>query len=659
MRPTNRRPLFGVPARGRTRRGGGNQLKNDRIERTAYELRFAAAILFVLALFSVLLARFFWLQVLQHDRYMTLAEANRVALVPVAPSRGVIRDRNGVILAHNYSAYTLEITPSRIGDLDATIAALKGVVEITPKDRRRFKKLQEESKDFESLPIKTRLSDEEVARFAAQSYRFPGIEIKARLFRHYPLGEIASHLIGYIGRINDKDLVELDEAGVRANYRGTEHIGKVGIEASYENYLHGVTGFEQVEIDSGGRAVRTLKRMPPKSGQDLQLSVDIGLQQVVEQLFDGRRGSLVAIEPATGGVLALVSKPTFDPNLFVDGIDPQTWKELNESPDHPLLNRALRGEYPPGSTFKPFMAMAALEGNFPLVHQTIPDPGYYIFGGNRFRDSKVGGYGSMNFDRSLTVSSDTYYYQLAVQMGIDYIADFMSGLDFGRRTGIDLPGERPGVLPSPEWKKQRFRTPAQQKWYAGETVSIGIGQGYNSYTPLQMAHATATLANYGVVYKPHIVASIVDPVSNIRVPVEPKPVRTLPWQRENIDRVLHGMVSVMTNGTGATVFRGAQYTSGGKTGTAQVFSLKGAKYNARAINERLRDHSWFIAFAPAEHPKIALAVIVENGGFGAQAAAPIARKVLDYYLTGKKPDQPAPQAASAASAVAAPQLLGD
>ncbi|HSC81462.1 MAG TPA: penicillin-binding protein 2 [Chitinolyticbacter sp.] len=647
--------MFGAPARGKTRRVSGKLLKNDRTERSSYEVRFVAAVLFVLALFGVLLVRFFWLQVVQHDRYMTLAEANRISLVPVAPSRGVIRDRNGVILAHNYSAYTLEIAPARIADLDATIAALKGIIDITPRDKRRFNKLQEESKDFESLPIKTRLTDEEVARFAAQSYRFPGIEIKARLFRHYPQGEIGSHLIGYIGRINDRDLVELDEAGVRANYRGTEHIGKVGIEASYENDLHGVTGFEQVEIDSGGRAVRTLRRNPPKSGQDLQLSVDIGLQKVVEQLFGDRRGSLVAIDPATGGVLALVSKPTFDPNLFVDGIDPQNWTALNESPDHPLLNRALRGEYPPGSTFKPFMAMAALEGDFPLVHQTIADPGYYLFGGVRFRDSKAGGYGSMNFDRSLVVSSDTYFYQLGVQMGIDYIAQFMATLDLGSRTGIDLPGERPGVLPSPEWKKQRFSKPAQQKWYPGETVSIGIGQGYNSYTPLQMAHATATLANYGVAYKPHVVASLVDPVSNTRVPIEPKPSRVLPWKREHVDRVIRGMVGVQTEGTGASVFRGASYTSAGKTGTAQVFSLKGAKYNARAIDERLRDHSWFIVFAPAEQPKIALAVIVENAGFGSQAAAPMARKVLDYYLTGKLPEELVPTTSSASQPAGEPQ----
>ncbi|WP_081687074.1 penicillin-binding protein 2 [Chitinilyticum litopenaei] len=628
--------------------GGAGVLRNEHNDRYAFQIRLAVALLLIACAFGLLFARFFWLQVLQHNRYMTLAEQNRISLVPVSPPRGLIRDRNGVVLAHNFSAYTLEITPSKVGNLNAAIDHINTLIEITPKDRRRFKKELEESKNFESLPIKTRLTDEEVARFAARSHEFPGVEVKARLFRHYPQGELASHLVGYIGRINDRDIENLKENGKLANYRGTDHIGKLGVEQSYEDALHGVTGFEKVEVDSGGRAIRTLDRTPPKPGSDLQLSIDMKLQTVVEKLFDKRRGALVAIEPGTGGILAFVSKPGFDPNLFVDGIDPISWKELNESIDKPLLNRALGGEYPPGSTFKPFMAMAALEGNYPLVHQTIADPGYFIYGNNKFRDSKPGGYGSMNFDRAMVVSSDTYFYQLAVQMGIDDIAAFMKQFDLGQRTGIDLPGERRGVLPSPEWKKQRFKKREQQKWYSGETVSIGIGQGYNSYTPLQMAHATAILANRGVVFRPHVVANLVDPVSGRATPVEPKPIRTQPWKPENIERVIRGMEGVMTQGTAARVFAGAQYTSAGKTGTAQVYSLKGAKYNAHAISERLRDHSWFIVFAPADKPKIALAVIVENGGFGAQAAAPIARATLDFYLTGKEPAAPASAVASAA-----------
>lgn len=640
----------------RTRRGvnqrqlGGTGLRNEHRDRYTFQIRLGVALLVVIALFGALFARFFWLQVLQHDRYMTLAEQNRISLVPLSPPRGIIRDRNGEVLAHNYSAYTLEITPSKTGGLQETIDRLNALIEITPKDRRRFKKLMEETRDFESLPIKIRLSDEEVARFAASSYQFPGVEVKARLFRQYPQGELASHLIGYIGRINDRDIERLKEGGNVANYRGTDHIGKLGVEQSYEEELHGVTGFERVEIDSGGRAIRTLSRKSPQPGQDLQLTVDIKLQEVVEKLFDKRRGALVAIDPGTGGVLAFVSKPGFDPNLFVDGIDPVSWKELNESPDKPLLNRALGGEYPPGSTFKPFMAAAALHGDFPLVHQTISDPGYFMYGNNKFRDSKPGGYGSMNFDRSIALSSDTYYYQLAVQMGIDNIAKYLSEFDLGRQTGIDLPGERSGILPSPEWKKKRFRKPEQQRWYSGETVSIGIGQGYNSYTPLQMAHATAIIANRGTVYTPHVVARVIDPVTGKSRAVGSTPSRRIDWKPEHFERVIKGMVGVNQYGTGTRVFAGAQYTSAGKTGTAQVFSLKGAKYNAGAIGERMRDHSWYIVFAPVEQPKIALAVIVENGGFGAQAAAPIARATLDYYLTGKLPAPPA-TASGVASAV--------
>nr|WP_314898700.1 penicillin-binding protein 2 [uncultured Deefgea sp.] len=625
---------------------------NQKGERFAFQIRLIVAVLFILTMFGVLLGRFVWLQVAEHNRYLTLAEQNRISLVPIPPSRGIIRDRNGVVLAHNFSAYTLEITPSKVADLEDTIARLKGVVDITQKDRRRFKKLQDETKDFETLPIRTRLSDEEVARFASQSYLFSGVELKARLFRHYPMGEVGSHLTGYIGRINDRDIKDLEEKGIYANYRGTDYIGKLGIESSYEEQLHGKTGFEKVEIDSGGRAVRTLSRTPPKSGQDLTLSIDIRLQEMVEKQFGNRRGALVAIDPRTGGILALVSKPGFDPNLFVDGIDPVSWNELNTSIDKPLLNRAIRGEYPPGSTYKPFIALGALEYKLPIVNQTISDPGYFMYGGHRFNDSKKGGYGSMSFDRSIALSSDTYFYQLAVQMGIDKIAGFMSTMDFGKKTGVDLPGERPGILPSPEWKKQRFKNPAQKKWFSGETVSIGIGQGYNSFTPMQMAHATATLANRGVAFKPHAVATLTDPSTGKKTLVEPQPNKTMDWKPENIERVIRGMEGVMTIGTGANVFRGAEYVSAGKTGTAQVYSLKGAKYNANAIKERLRDHSWFISFAPSDKPTIALAVIVENGGFGAQAAAPIARKVLDFYLLGKMPADPIDKTASGASAIA-------
>ncbi|GAB7129289.1 penicillin-binding protein 2 [Silvimonas sp. JCM 19000] len=626
-----------------------NELKNQQSERYAFQIRIAAAALLVLVLFGLLAARFSWLQVMQHDKYQTMAEQNRISLVPIAPPRGIIYDRNGVVLAHNFSAYTLEITPSRVGVLEDCIDRLNKIIEITPKDRRRFKKLMEDTKDFESLPIKTRLTDEEVARFAANSYQFPGVEVKARLFRQYPLGEVASHLIGYIGRINEKDLDDLDDKGELANYRGTDHIGKVGIEESYEQYLHGTTGFEEVEIDAGGRAIRTLRRTPPQPGKNLILSVDIKLQQIAENAFGDRKGALVAIDPKNGGVLAFVSKPGFDPNLFVDGIDPQSWNDLNTSPDKPLNNRALRGTYPPGSTFKPFMALGALEGNFRSPNQVIADTGVFNFGGHTFHDDKVGGHGMVDMYRSIVVSCDVYYYSLANVMGIDAISRFMGSMDFGKPTGVDINGEQPGVLPSQEWKKKRFRNPAQQKWFAGETISIGIGQGYNAYTPLQMAHATATLANDGREYRPHMVAYLVDGKTGARTVVEPTPEKIMNWKQSNVDVVKRAMAGVIREGTGAKAFAGATYTAAGKTGTAQVYSLKGAKYSESGTKAHLRDHAWFIAYAPAEDPKIALAVLVENGGWGAAAAAPIARQVLDYYLTGKEPAQPASEVESSDS----------
>lgn len=616
-------------------------LKDSSEELYGFQSRLLIALLVVLLAFGGLISRFVFLQVLQHDHYQTLAESNRISIVPIVPNRGLIYDRNGVLLAHNYSAYTLEITPSKVENLEQTLTELAGIVEITPKDRKRFRKLQEESKNFESLPIKTRLTDEEVAQFAANRYRFPGVEINARLFRHYPHGDTASHLIGYIGRINDKDLAQIEASDEATNYRGTDHIGKSGLEQSYERELHGITGYAEVETDAGGRPMRTLRTKLPVAGNNLRLSVDLELQKIIEQAFGERRGALVAIEPETGGVLALVSRPGFDPNLFVDGIDPQNWKELNESSSKPLNNRAIQGTYPPGSTFKPFMALAALETGKRAPHHAIADPGFYVFGGHRFRDDKPGGHGYVDMYKSIVVSCDTYYYQLATDMGIDAIARFMGNIGFGSKTGIDIDGEKAGVLPSQEWKKKRFRKPEMQRWYAGETVSIGIGQGYNSYTPVQLAHAVSTLANNGVMFKPHIVKYIEDAATGRRRMIEPTPQKIIPWQQKHIDEVKRGMIGVNTEGTGARAFAGAEYVAAGKTGTAQVFSLKGAKYSEHSTKEHLRDHALYVAFAPADRPKIALAVLVENGGFGAQSAAPIARQVFDYYLLGKRPKAPA------------------
>ena len=609
------------------------------VDRFRFRLGFAAVA--VLLAFGILFSRFVWLQVVQHDFYKTRAEDNRIALIPIVPNRGVITDRNGIVLAHNYSAFTLEITPSQSGKLEETIDALAEVIDIQPKDRKRFKRLLDEAKNFESIPIRTRLSDEEVARFTAQRYRFPGVDVKARLFRQYPLGSVASHAIGYIGRITERDLKWIEENERQPNYKGTDHVGKTGIEQHYEFELHGETGYEEVEIDAGGRALRSLRRTPPVSGNNLQLTVDIRLQQITEQAFGERKGALVAIDPATGGILALVSNPTYDPNLFVDGISPENWRELNEHPSKPMVNRAINGAYPPGSTFKPFMALAALEMGKRTPGQAISDPGYFNFGNHQFRDDKKGGHGMVDMYKSIVHSCDTYYYQLANDMGIDNIARFMGQLGLGQRTGVDLgkddSGESKGVLPSPEWKKQRFKKPEQQKWYAGETISIGIGQGYNAYTPIQLAQATATLANNGVMFRPHLVRHIVDTQTGEKRPVEPQPIRDLELKPNNIEVIKRAMVGVNKEGTGTRAFAGAPYEVAGKTGTAQVFSLKGAQYKEGAVKKELRDHALYIAYAPADAPKIALAVLVENGGFGAQSAAPIARMVLDYYLLGKLP----------------------
>jgi penicillin-binding protein 2 len=626
---------------------GAPEMRNAERELFLFRRRLAIAGVLTLLAFGALFARFVYLQVYQHEHYRTLAESNRVAIVPIVPNRGVITDRNGVVLAQSYSAYTLELTPAKIKNLEATIDELATIVDIQPRDRKRFRKLLEESKNFESMPLRNRLTDEEVARFAVNRYRFPGVEIKARLFRSYPYGEVASHVIGYIGRINDKDVERIANWEETANYKGSDYIGKVGVELAYERELHGTTGVEEVEVDAGGRAVRTLSRTPPVSGNNLMLSIDIKLQEAAEQAFGDRRGALVAIEPETGDVLAFVSKPGFDPNLFVDGIDPANWEAYNDSPDKPLLNRPLRGAYPPGSTIKPFLALAALTSGKRTPQYVVHDPGFFQLPGSsyRFRDDKPGGHGAVDMYKSIVVSCDTYYYVLASETDIDDTARFLSQLSFGHKTGIDIEGELTGVLPSREWKRNRFAgekyREEHRKWYTGDSISAGIGQGYNAFTPMQLAEAIAIVANNGVAFRPHLVKSIVNPKTREERNVAPEPTHTISARPEHIAIIRNALVGVNKEGTSAQAFRGAQYTSGGKTGTAQVFSLKGEKYTAHKVDERLRDHAWFITYAPADQPKIALAVLVENGGFGAQAAAPIARKVLDYRLLGRVDPGPA------------------
>jgi len=614
-------------------------LRNVDEEIWRFRTRVVVASAVVLVCFGLLALRLVYLQLYKHDHYLEQAENNRTAIVPIVPNRGLITDRNGVVLATNYSAYTLEITPARAGRLDETIEALAQVMEISNRDRRRFKRIREEFKSLESIPIRTKLSDEEVARFAAQRYRFPGVEIKARLFRNYPFGELGSHVVGYIGRINQKEKERIEQEDEFGNYRGTDYIGKLGVEQAYEKQLHGITGVEQIETSAGGRAVRRLASSPATPGDTIQLSIDIKLQKLIEDMFGERRGALVAIDPRNGQLLAFVSKPTFDPNLFVEGIDSESWAALNESIDKPLLNRALRGTYPPGSTYKPFMALAALSTGKRNASAVVYDGGVWTFGGHQFR-SHGDGVGSVDMHLSIVRSSNVYYYTLANEMGVDAIHDFMKPLGFGQLTGIDVLGEVRGVLPSQEWKRKSYKRAEQQKWYAGETISLGIGQGYNTFTMLQLAQATATLAQGGMQHRPHLVMSTQDSVSRKTQEVKPATPLDLNYKPEHVAVIKRALASVTQEGTSARVFAGAPYLSAGKTGTAQAVSIgQKEKYNASKLEEHQRDHSLYMAFAPVDAPQIALAVVVENAGFGAAHAAPIARRVFDFVLLGQYPSE--------------------
>ncbi len=639
------------------------ELRNVKADLSRFRARVVVASLVVLVSFVLLASRLVYLQVYRHADLSEQAESNRTAIVPIVPNRGLILDRNGVVLASNYSAYTLEITPSKVASLDETIAELEKIVDIQLRDKRRFKRLREESKNFESLPIRTRLTDEEVARFAAQRFRFPGVDIKARLFRSYPYGELGSHVVGYIGRINQAEKEAIEGGDDEGNYRGTDYIGKLGVEQSFEQQLHGTTGVEQVETSAGGRAVRKLATNPATPGDTVMLSIDIKLQKLVEDMFGDRRGALVALDPKTGDVLAFVSKPTFDPNLFVDGIDTESWEALNESIDKPLLNRALRGTYPPGSTYKPFMAMAALQTGARAPTALINDPGFFMFGGRRFGSPENERGGIMDMNRAIVESSNVYFYSLANEMGVEAMHDFMKPLGFGQITGIDINGEVRGVLPNQAWKKNYFKKAEQQKWFPGETISLGIGQGYNSFTMLQLAQATAILANNGIKHRPRLVIGTQDPVTRAMHALPLAPAEDLGYKSENVAIIRKALVGVTQGGTSARVFAGAGYISGGKTGTAQAVGMAAkGKYNSARMDEHQRDHALYIALAPADDPKIALAVIVENAGWGAGSAAPIARRVFDYMLMGQYPndeDMAAVQKGQAGAPVGKPRRVAE
>lgn len=592
-------------------------------------------------LYVILFARLLYLQVVEHEHYTTLSEDNRVKLQPIPPNRGLIYDRNGILLAENLPSYRLEITPEQIDDMDATLDALAMIIEIRPADRARFEQLLKRKPRFEAIPLLFHLSDQEVARFSVNRHRFPGVDITAGLGRHYPQGELAVHALGYVGRIDEAALKELDTS----NYRGTTHIGKIGIEKTYEALLHGKVGFQQVETTAQGRVLRVLNRAAPESGHNLYLTLDSRVQRAAEAAFGDFSGSAIAIDPQNGHVLAFVSLPTYDPNPFVNGIEHAAYAALRSNDRQPLFNRALRGQYPPGSTIKPFMGLAGLEHGATNSHSSTYCPGFFTLPGNerKYRDWKRTGHGTVNLDVAITQSCDVYFYDLALSLGIDTMHDYLAHFGFGRASGIDIVGELPGLLPSKEWKRRRHNQP----WFPGETIITGIGQGFFLVTPIQLAVATAALANGGHILQPNIVYAEQAANSDALIPYPTRLLENITVSNQrHWDDVISAMINVVhsARGTARAIGADSPYRIAGKTGTAQVFGLKEEeKYNAEAIDEKLRDHALFIAFAPVENPRIAVGVIVENGGGGGSVAAPIARKILDAYLVGDKPaeDEPA------------------
>jgi penicillin-binding protein 2 len=593
--------------------------------------RAAAAGLAIVALLMVVVLRLFTLQVVDHQHYTTLSQDNRVKLVPLPPTRGLIYDRNGIVLAQNRPSYSLEITPEQVHDMEATLTGLAAIVNISEADLERFQRLRRQKRRFESIPIRVRLAPEEAAQFAVHRHRFPGVDVAARLSRHYPYEDKAAHVLGYVGRISEKDLQTIDQSA----YAGTSYIGKIGIEKTYEDTLHGAVGMQQVEVNALGRVVRILESTPPGPGEDLHLHLDIRLQEIAMQAFAGMNGAAVAIDPRNGGVLALASTPGFDPNLFVEGISRKDYDALQKDRDKPLYNRAIRGQYPPGSTVKPFVGLAGLEMGAISYDTSKYCPGFYQLPGHshKYRDWKKWGHGPMDLDAALVQSCDVYFYDLARELGIDRLHDYLAEFHFGAPTGIDLVGERPGLLPSRDWKRRAKRQP----WYPGETLIAGIGQGYFLATPLQLAAATAAVANGGTYIEPRVVASIKRPGNPEHVEPVGSAVRAIPMTREtNWDDIHRAMEHVVSAERGtAKRIRDERYTIAGKTGTAQVFTVaQDEEYDEEEVAEHLRDHALFIAYAPAEDPRIAVAVIVENAGHGGAVAAPLAKRIMDAYLLG-------------------------
>jgi len=609
-------------------------LKDYLRETHFFTSRVVVALVCVALLMGVVVARLVYLQIISHEHFSTLSEKNRVNIVPVPPTRGLIYDRNGVLMAQNVPSFSLEIIPEQTDNLEATLSGLTHLITVSDDDLDNFRKRLHQKHPFESIPLRFRLSEEEVARFAINRHRFPGVDIQARLSRDYPFGKTAAHVLGYVGRINEAELKELDPS----NYSGTTHVGKIGVEKSYESVLHGTVGYQHEESNARGRVLRVLQRIPPKPGRNIYLTIDMDLQQAAEEAMQGKRGAVVALSPKTGEVLTLVSVPGVDPNLFVNGISTKDYQALQDDPDQPLFNRVLSGQYPPGSTIKPLLALAGLEYKEVAPDTNVFCQGWYSLPGDthRYRDWKRGGHGEMNVTTAIVHSCDVYFYQLARTLGIDRIYKYLSYFGLGKRTGIDLPGEMAGLLPSREWK----RATRQEVWYPGETLITGIGQGYTLTTPLQLAEAMAVIANHGNIVQPHILHAT-QAAADGEMQLQPAMTKgKVPIAaRSNWDTVIAAMDDVVNTRVGTAysgVGKGSTYRIAGKTGTAQVFGVKqDERYDSDELAERLRDHALFVAFAPVDDPEIAVAVIVENGGHGGSVAGPVARAVMDRYFSVK------------------------
>ncbi|AGF48635.1 penicillin-binding protein 2 [Candidatus Kinetoplastibacterium oncopeltii TCC290E] len=610
-------------------------VNNSNQQRNKFYTRVLIGYAFAIFCFFLLFCRLWVLQISRHDGLSKSADKNRIAIVPIPSKRGEIFDRNGEVLACNSYTYKIDIIPAIAGNLKDILEKLEPIMCFNQNDIRNLKKKISETNGYKPITICNKLDAYKASWFAAHYFNFPGLELKARLLREYPNKDLAAHVLGYVGKISDKELENLEKTGKIGNYRGSDLIGKKGIEKVYEEILHGRAGLDELEITVTGRPVRKIRSIDPIAGSDIFLSIDIKLQKIAEEVFGDRKGSLVAINPSNGEVLALVSKPSFNPNLFVDGIDPESWNYLNNSLDCPLINRALHGTYPIGSTYKPFIALAALELGKKKASDEIFDPGYFEFKGHRFRNPGSVAYGIVNMNKAIVVSSDTYFYSLGLDIDVDILHDFVKQFGFGQITGIDLDGEKRGILPSTDWKYNRYKDKKLQKWYTGDTISLMVGQGYNSFTILQLAQATATLANDGIYRKPHIAIKMRNCQDDfVKIAIDDS--INIPLKRDNISFIKNAMIEVAHFGTAKKSFQSAPYLVAGKTGTAQVYSLKGGRYCTDNINENLRDHAMFIGFAPADNPKIAVSIIVENAGWGSKEAAPIARKIFDYWLLQQK-----------------------